>query len=282
MTKKDLSKWVNDAPTIDEKEFRQAIHTFLLALSITNISREIMIMKGGILLALSFESNRFTKDVDFSTDQKLSEIDVDEIINELGECLISAISILDYGLDCRIQSHRIDPGREDATFPTFYISIGYAYIGSSKHKGLQRGESTSIFGVDFSFFEQNVSIEKYEFDGQDIKTYSLVDLVAEKYRAIIQQRIRNRARRQDAYDIFCLIQVGYLNEKELKFGILQSLKIKSESRNIVIHSGLLREEETIKRSRADYESLRGEITGELPDFEMLYDTVAKFYESLPW
>jgi len=38
-----------------------------------------------------------------------------------------------------------------------------------------------------------------------LHTYSLVDLVSEKLRAILQQASRNRTRRQDVYDIDFLV-----------------------------------------------------------------------------
>ena len=43
-------------------------------------------------------------------------------------------------------------------------------------------------------------------DGLEIEASTLVDLVAEKFRAMIQQPIRNRYRRQDAYDLYCLLE----------------------------------------------------------------------------
>jgi len=282
MMVKDLTSWVGEANTNNEKEFRQAVHIFLLALSLTNLPKEQMVMKGAILLALRFDSDRFTRDIDFSTDQKLSEVNVEKVIGELEEGLVLAIDLLEYGLDCRIQSNRIEPNKDDATFPTLWISVGYAYKGTPKHKRLMRGASPSILSVDFSFFEQNISIESYEFDGHEIKTYSLADLVAEKYRAILQQKIRDRIRRQDAYDIFILIRGGHLSEKGLKDEILNSLRVKADSRDIEISPESLRDKETIRRSKADYENLKDEISGELPDFNMLFNTVAEYYESLPW
>ena len=48
-----------------------------------------------------------------------------------------------------------------------------------------------------------------------ISAYGLTDLIAEKFRALLQQVPRNRYRRQDIYDIAHLIERFALDESEL-------------------------------------------------------------------
>jgi hypothetical protein len=53
---------VNQAPN-DQRELRQAVHTVLAAIAHDTQLRADMIMKGGILLAVRYQSVRFTKDI---------------------------------------------------------------------------------------------------------------------------------------------------------------------------------------------------------------------------
>ena len=119
-------------------------------------------------------------------------------------------------------------------------------------------------------------------DGGKIKAYSLPDLVGEKYRAMIQQKTRNRTRRQDAFDIYWLLKNGYLEDRSLRILIYRSLLKKSESRLLLVTKNSLADEEIKKRSSAEYDTLANEIEGKLPPFEEVYTAVRDYYESLPW
>ena len=67
--------WVNERP--EHKTFREVVHTILYAISSTKDLQGLMVMKGGILLALGYESTRFTTDIDFSSEKQLKEFNVE-------------------------------------------------------------------------------------------------------------------------------------------------------------------------------------------------------------
>lgn len=277
----DIANWVKQATS--DIEFRRAIHTLTVAIANSPFLNSQMIMKGGILLAIRFASNRFTKDIDFSTDQIYTPVAETTIINELTMQLTFAVQSLNYDLDMRIQTWKINPANSDASFPTLTITIGYAYKGTPKHIRLMNKRSPSVISIDYSFNETKSDIDTIEVtEVGNIKAYSLHDLVAEKYRAIIQQALRNRCRRQDAYDIFKLIENGFLNDFSIKKKILTSLNIKARSRGIDVNPNLLDDEEIKKRSKKEYHTLGDEIEGPLPPFESMFNTVKAFYRSLPW
>ncbi|HDH15541.1 MAG TPA: nucleotidyl transferase AbiEii/AbiGii toxin family protein, partial [Gammaproteobacteria bacterium] len=46
-----------------------------------------MVIKGGILLAIRYNSHRYTRDIDFSTNQMLGDINKDEIANRLNKSM---------------------------------------------------------------------------------------------------------------------------------------------------------------------------------------------------
>lgn len=279
----DIVAWVESSDTVSTRNFRAAAHTTLLAISQTPFLQNHMVMKGGVLLAIKFKSSRFTKDVDFSSPVMFSSFDVERFLRDLGIGLLTAVEELPYGLDCKIQSHEVRPSREDATFQTLRTRIGYALKGTSQHKKLLYGLCPDILKIDFSFNEYNLKIETINFaDGNNLKTYSLVDLVAEKYRAMIQQKFRNRTRRQDAYDIYWLLTNGYLEDTSLTSLILESLISKAASRGIPVDKHSLRDEEIRRRCELEYHTLAQEIEGDLPNFDEVYNLIQEYYESLPW
>lgn len=65
-------------------------------------------------------------------------------------------------------------------------------------------------------------------DNATLLAYSLNDLIAEKYRAILEQVERNRERRQDVFDLGILIRKPGLKPAE----IVNSLISKCEFREI--------------------------------------------------
>lgn len=69
-------------------------------------------------------------------------------------------------------------------------------------------------------------------DGEIIFTYSYVDLLSEKYRAILQQEQRKRSRAQDVYDIYYILKNFEIPDEALKRDILETLIKKSISREL--------------------------------------------------
>jgi predicted nucleotidyltransferase component of viral defense system len=279
----NIEAWVNESQDASVREFRQAVHTVLTAISDSAELRDSMIVKGAILISVRFHGLRFTKDIDFSTSEKYIMFNEDNFLRELAHKLALSVETLNYGLDCRIQRHELRPNNKEALYPSLIVNVGYALKGTRKHHKLLKGLSPSILKIDFSFNETICHIDSLEIDHHNfIKAYTLSELVAEKYRAIIQQVPRNRARRQDAYDIFCLLANGQLDNSDIKKQILSTLTAKSISRELHVNRASLADPEIIRRSRLDYDNLRFEITDDLPPFDELYKTVRAYYESLPW
>jgi predicted nucleotidyltransferase component of viral defense system len=283
MKKLNLSEWVRQSENTADTAFRQAVHTLITAISRSDSLHAKMIFHGGLLLAILFQGIRHTKDVDFVTSDHRSQIDIDDFISRLNEEVSVACEILTYGLDCKIQSYRVKPPGENRNFQTIKIKMGYAYKGTSAHRKLIKRECPTVFEIDYSFNEINQRIDTIQLvDGGKIQVYSLPDIVGEKFRAMIQQKIRNRQRRQDAFDIYWLLKSGYLDDRSLKILVYRSLLMKAKSRNLQVNKHSLSDEEIMKRSKAEYKTLAYEIDGTLPPFEEVYITVRNYYESLPW
>ncbi|MHB8455740.1 MAG: nucleotidyl transferase AbiEii/AbiGii toxin family protein [Acidiferrobacterales bacterium] len=281
----DIHGWVEKAGLISEQKFRQAVHTILHAIATTPNLKTEMIMKGGILLALQYSSSRFTRDIDFSTPALVRDFNMRAFLSELEQALAMAVEDLEYGLDCRIQSHEMRPPSPDATMPTLKLRIGYAdKADHNSHKRLLNKQHPNVVEVDYSFnepiSEQTRVLELN--DGGYLTVYSFNEVIAEKYRALLQQETRHRVRRQDAYDIFCLLQKPGPITDDVKAQILASLKLKAQARNMNIDIGSMGHEEVIRRSRAEYPKLQQELEEPLPPFDDVYAVVKGFYESLGW
>jgi predicted nucleotidyltransferase component of viral defense system len=283
LQKFNIKKWVAANP--EQLSFRQAVHTVLTAISGTPDLQTSMIMKGGLLLALGYESPRFTKDIDFSTPSLLSTFDMGKFRKELDDGLINAIERLGYGLDCRIQKLEQSPPHKDATFPTIRASIGYAYKSESNaHKRLMAGHSSNVIGVDYSLNEPIGNTDFLELaEGNVIRTYDLVELIAEKFRALLQQQARNRVRRQDIYDLYYVLKTHpFIGDTLTKERILQRMVEKSTARKLSLTHESMSNPEIMRRAREQYPLLASEIEGELPSFDAVYEAVESFYRSLPW
>ncbi len=146
----DLHAWVERAPD-DKRLFREAVHIILTAISTSVALRTQMVMKGGMLMALRYDSSRFTKDADFSTRDKYAKGDEAALLAELDVQLTLANEQLPYEVLCRRQKAETRPARPDATFPTLSLSIGYA--PRSKPRELQRllaGQEPRVVEIDYS------------------------------------------------------------------------------------------------------------------------------------
>ena len=283
MEKFDIRTWVDE--NYEQRPFRQAVYTILTAISGNSNLQADMILKGGILLALGYESTRFTKDIDFSTATKTKDFDVDQYVAQFESALFDAVEKLDYGLDCRVQSHRQNPPGEDKTFPTIQMNVGYANKGNTgAHRRLMAKKSSQVVHVDHSLNEPAGTPEVFEIgDGNWIRTYSFYDLVGEKFRALLQQEVRRQIRPQDIYDLYFLLNEHLLrDDASTKQQILRSLKEKAAARDLEVEKKSMQNPEIIRRSEVQYDQLKTLIVGELSPFSEVYAAVRVSYEGLHW
>ena len=280
----DIKDWVEEASTTSNKEFRQAVHTILSSIASDSDLKANMILKGGILLAIRYKSHRFTTDIDFSTEKpRGGEITEDGVRKSLDSSLAQMVEELDYDLDCRVQSSKLQPRDVKSTYPSIKMKVGYAYKGTPQHKRLLSLQSPNTISIDYSLNEATPNIEDLKLNLEEgILAYSLTDLIAEKYRSLLQQVSRKRNRRQDVYDLNLLVErFGDIDNFE-RSKILNSLIIKSKAREISPDINSFEDPDLKSRAQKDYHTLKDEIESELPDFDDLFQKVSDFYRSLPW
>lgn len=280
----DIEQWVAEAPP-DYQLARQATHIILRAISSDESLRTSMIIKGGTLLGIRYGSTRFTTDIDFSTEKKLSEIDLDEFEVTLNDAMDLVETALNYGVKCRLQSHQIKPNAQ-GTFPTIKMKLGYCLRSNAAHmKRLEDKNCPLVIIIDYSFNEKSYNVEMLQLgeDDGEIQAYDICDLLAEKLRSILQQAARKRNREQDVYDVnYLLSTIHTLTESE-KIKIHRSLINKSQGKNIdnLLHRDGIDDPEIKKRSAEGYPALKDTVAV-LPDFEESYARITTFFKSLPW
>ena len=281
----DLQAWVDAEEQPDRKPFRQAVQLVLRAIARSPTLSPIMIMKGGVLLALRYRSSRFTRDIDFSTSRTIQNVDVPALLATVEEALAPISADNEHGLALRLQSHEIrPPNRPDMTFPTLQMRIGYASrLLPRLLQRLQSSGSPHVVRADYSFNEWASDIEHQQVDGGQLSMYPFHDLVAEKLRAVLQQPIRGRERFQDIFDLFLLIESGVDLDVNDRATILRKLAEASHDRRVPLHPLAMRDETVIARSRSQYDSvLPALVSGPLPTFDDAYAKVQDLFEALPW
>ena len=288
--KVNIFDWVERAKIDPVKYFeRQATEVVLAAIGMAEPFSEHIFLKGGILMGVLYGSPRNTGDIDFTTDLDPNDELPDALRTALDRTLPRAAAEIGYpGMLLKVQTIKIKPRKDSLakdTFPAFEMKIGYAKRGSPQEKHFHRGKSSQVIQVDISFNEpvsglQVIKLE--EGSSTEIKAYSIYDLIAEKVRALLQQELKNKNRRQDIYDISLLLRAFEFDENE-KIKILTSIKTKCASRGITPDVHTLSSEAVRKHAKVEWGTLAVEIgEDQLPDFDECFAEVEAHYTSLPW
>ena len=280
----DLPAWVAGAQA-NQRPFREAVHIILTAIGTSTALRSKMIMKGGMLMAIRYESMRFTRDVDFSTHARYMKGDEEALLDELDRQITSANQQLPYDTMCHRQRTKMAPvPPEDNEFPGMKLNLGYAPRSNWRQMDrLLNGQSPNVVEIDHSYNEAVFDVEVLQLtDGDEIRAYSLTNLMAEKMRSLLQQPVRKRDREQDVYDLNLLIgTVQPLNDNE-RAQLVKLIADSCASRNIEVDANALRNPVVRAMAEKGYANLQPTIGGPLPPFNEAYQVVQDFFEGLPW
>ena len=110
-----------------------------------------------------------------------------------------------------------------------------------------------------------------------IHVCTVEDIFAEKLRAFLQQRPRNRERAQDVLDIASLLEAGVPIRPEV---VAEFLLEKARARGIEVSQEAFRDPELAERARSNYEALEGSCRNRFPPFEVALGRVLGFVASL--
>lgn len=280
----NLQAWVDAAPA-DKRYFREAVDLVLSAVGASVNLRSQMVMKGGMLMAIRYNSLRFTRDADFSTRDLYRAGDEIAIVDELRRQIDLANGYSSYDTMCRLQTATLKPKGPIKTFPTLSMSVGYAPRSQPRLlQRLQAGQSPTVVEIDVSFNEAVLDAELLRLgNGHDIQVYSLINLMAEKFRSLLQQPLRKRNRRQDVYDLWLLVNgLGQFSDDET-IQLAACIEASCGSKGIAVNRKSLADPMIKQMSGVGFAQLKGDVdTQDLPDFESAYQVIQAFYESLPW
>jgi len=247
-------------------------------------AREKLIFKGGTCLKKCyFPDYRFSEDLDFTlTDNnfiitsKLLKKVCDNIYNSIG-ILFSKVSLND----------------------TFFLNkkVGYEatiYFWGANHKKsqsppLSQRWHTSI-KLEFIFYEIIINqpiLNKIIGDYSDMQSiedvyipcYSIIEIVAEKFRSLIQ---RSYPAPRDYYDLWYLIPL--LSDKDID-AMLKTFKIKTQFKNVNVTNYLdfFRDSQLKKMKKAWQNSLKEHLSySKIPDVEVVIDNLKEFCQKLNW
>lgn len=236
-------------------------------------------------MALAFDSRRLTADVDFTA--LLGPAGFEQpLVEELNALLPkAAIQLGHLDLVCRVQSVKKMPRPQnfaDHDFPALLVRIGSALRGTPEERRLDAGMATRVLDVEISFRDQVYTAQTLQLSdaGVAVRAFTLHELIAEKFRALLQQPIRNRYRRQDVYDIAYLIDAHPMADDDRKV-IYDTLIEKCATRDIHPDRQSLEADEVVRRAQSDWDTLALEVPDLLP-FDARFAIVADLYRSLPW
>ena len=282
----DVAEWVNKAKadTVTYQQ-RQTVEITLNAIAMIPPLQAQLYLKGGTLMGLAYDSPRHTTDIDLTTTLAAGSDVADRVRSQLDLTFPRVAAALGYA-DLVVKTHSVTTWPKKnfpagATWPALTLKIGSAKRGTAQERALQTGQASVVIGADISFNEPLLHIQVLELTGgQELLAYGLVDLMAEKYRAILEQVTRNRYRRQDVYDLDWLIVRNEIDDG-VQEQILAALRAKCQEHQIVPTRDSLDNPEIKKRAGAYWQTMEQELE-EVPDFEGCFTRVSEFYRNLPW
>ncbi|MFN8513367.1 MAG: nucleotidyl transferase AbiEii/AbiGii toxin family protein [Chloroflexia bacterium] len=255
----NITTWAraNHIPVAEARK-RFAQYAVLRAVTGSRTLSELLVFKGGNALDFIWQPNRSTTDLDFSADMTMlaDDWDPDILIEQFRVPLIPALDAVGrtLGVRLRLQKFVKQPptGRK---FATYAASIAYALADEQRNRErIERGEPIAATSpLEISLNEPICADERIDLHGTfRLRVSTLEDIVAEKLRALLQQVLRNRTRRQDLLDIAVILKSGQPLDPTR---IAEYLQRKAAARNIPVSRAAFRDPALAERAQQDYAAL---------------------------
>lgn len=281
-----INEWCSsNGIDVNEGRIRFAQYAILRAIASSRTLSRILVFKGGNALDFVWQPNRSTRDLDFSADMtvvgpNLNPINFGKSLENLLQASLG-VATEELGVVLAIHNVRRNPPGPDRTFITFEISVGYALpdqVPLIRRMSLNR-PSTQVIPVEISLNESICADDSIDVQATNhLRVSTIEDIVAEKLRALLQQPIRNRSRRQDLLDIAIL-----LREQPSIDGsrVAEFLQRKSASRDVLVSRSAFRDPEIAQRAEVDYAALQRTTRRLFIPFEEALHSLLEFTNSLP-
>ena len=141
-------------------------------------------------------------------------------------------------------------------------------------------KSTQVIPIEISSNDVICSYEYMPIDSglPRVKIATIEDIIAEKLRALLQQPIRNRERRQDVLDIAVLIR---LHPEINRSDVGRFLVLKCEARDIDARKSSFFDPEIRRRAAIDYDALEATTRVLFIPFDEAWESLIAFVSELP-
>ena len=205
----ELDRWRRDhATTLEEARQRYMQFVVVESLASTPGCRDGLSFKGGNALRFFYGNQRSTVDLDYTAAPSFpdSEDRIRDLLNRAFR-----IGSMRYSVKARCQKVKRNPRGEDKTFPTHHVTVGYQFPEDRHFRNFETYERhfTKVIEVQISINDVVCETRPLNPDpgtNVTVKVCALEDILAEKLRALLQQRVRRRNRRQDLYDVARMVQ----------------------------------------------------------------------------
>lgn len=143
---------------------------------------------------------------------------------------------------------------------------------------MEMGEpSPHVIPVEISLNEVLCDVTEAKIDGdRNLRVCTIEDIVAEKLRALLQQKTRNRVRSQDLLDIVVIIREHAID----RVRVGQYLIRKAEARQIAVSRSAYRDAEVIERAAQGFEPLRSTVRHTFIEFDDVLEGLLEFVDTL--
>jgi predicted nucleotidyltransferase component of viral defense system len=220
----DLSRWSREnSATTYQANTRFMEYVVLNCIGANPITERGMVLKGGNALRFAFQSPRSTTDLDFS----VSAGDIPDDTGRIRSLLDDTLRYAERRFNVKAKCQRVDrnPPGPQATRPTYQISIGYQFPTDRYFHNFEDRNVPAVIPVEISF--NDLVCETCRWTGvESLRVWSLEDILAEKLRSLLQQKIRKRHRFQDVYDIAEYVRQNVIDRNKIGSYLQQKARVR--------------------------------------------------------
>lgn len=237
------------------------VNSWILWAIYTSSYGDNLLFKGGTALSKLYfpETWRYSEDLDLG-------VEGDYRGSEQGLATALDDAARRSGIDFEVTKHR---ELRNEGYPTHYVDIDVQYNAVLGHRNTT---SLDVMIDEYVAFDSVVHTHQYE-DTPDFRltAYSLEEIFAEKLRALYQ-----RSRARDYYDLYRMITETDVDRSVVLPAFAD--KCEHDDLNASLEEGLPVEKRA--EIRAGWETTLPDLVADLPDFDLVYDELEEYVESL--
>lgn len=279
----DIGDWAKNADVpVAEARIRYAQYHLLHAIAGSRQLREVLVFKGGNALDFVLEPNRSTTDLDFTLNALSGQSlpNADALERQLQTTFEQASVHSDLLME--MNPFKQQPPGNEKTRHSFVVRVGYAMRDElGVRQRMQRGlRSSRVIPIEISGNDVvgDSQLMRISPGMPQIRVATAEDIIAEKLRALLQQPIRNRTRRQDVLDIAVMLKRR--SDFDLE-ALAEYMDKKCRARDIEPSRSSFQNPEIKRRAQVEYDELRHSTRVLFIPFEEAWELVIELVKSLP-